>query len=137
MEIVKGRNFSRDFPTDPQEAIIINEAAAKKLGWQDDPLGKEIDAFMSLTEFKKYRIIGVVKDYHFQSLHEEIRPLVLYNASPYGGNYYRMSLRTRPENIQETISFLRSKWREFDSQYPVERIRFPVSSGVCLFGRSI
>jgi len=120
MEIVKGRNFSRDFPTDPQEAIIINEAAAKKLGWQDDPLGKEIDAFMSLTEFKKYRIIGVVKDYHFQSLHEEIRPLVLYNASPYGGNYYRMSLRTRPENIQGTISFLRSTWREFDSQYPLE-----------------
>jgi putative ABC transport system permease protein len=120
MEIVQGRNFSRDFSTDPQEAIIINEATAKKLGWQDDPLGKEIEAFMSMTEFKKYRIIGVVKDYHFQSLHEEIQPLVLYNASPYGGNYYRMSLRTRPENIQETIGFLRSKWREIDSQYPLE-----------------
>jgi putative ABC transport system permease protein len=120
MEIVQGRNFSKDFPTDPQEAIIINEATAKKLGWQDDPLGKEIEALMSLTEFKKYRIIGVIKDYHFLSLHEEIQPLVLYNASPYGGDYYRMSLRVRPENIQDTIGFLKSKWREFDSQYPLE-----------------
>ncbi len=120
MEIVQGRNFSRDYPTDPQESIIINEAAAKKLGWQDGPLGREIEAFMSLTEFKKYRVIGVVKDYHFQSLHEKIRPLVLYNASPYGGNYYRISMRVRPENIQETIAFLRSKWKEFDSRYPLE-----------------
>jgi putative ABC transport system permease protein len=120
MEIVQGRNFSKDFPTDPDQAIIINEAAARKLGWQDDPLDKEIDALMSMTEMKTYRVIGVVKDYHFQSLHEEIRPLVLYNASPYGGTYYRMSLRIRPENIQETIGFIRSQWRDFDSQYPLE-----------------
>ena len=120
MEIVKGRNFSKDYPTDPQEAIIINEATAKKLGWQDDPLGKEIEALMSMTEMKKYRIIGVVKDYHFQSLHEEIQPLVLYNASPYGGDYYRISMRARPENIQDTIGFLSSTWKEFDSQYPLE-----------------
>ncbi len=120
MEISQGRNFSKDFPTDPDEAIIINQAAAKKLGWQDDPLGKEIDALMSMTEMKTYKVIGVIKDYHFLSLHEEIQPLVLYNANPYGGAYYRMSLRVRPENIQDTIGFLRSKWREFDSQYPLE-----------------
>ena len=120
MEIVEGRNFSKDFPTDADEAIIINEAAAKKLGWQDEALGKEIDALMSLTEMKTYRVIGVIKDYHFLSLHEEIQPLVLYNANPYGGDYYRMSLRVRPENIQDTIGFLKSKWREFDSQYPLE-----------------
>ncbi len=120
MEIVEGRNFSKDYPTDPKEGVIINEAAARKLGWQDDPLGKEIEAFMSLTEFRKYRVIGVVKDYHFQSLHEEIQPLVLYNASPYGGDYYRLSLRISPENIQDTISFLRTTWRNFDPQYPLE-----------------
>ena len=120
MEIVEGRNFSRDFPTDLQEAIIVNEATVRKLGWQDEALGKEIDALMSMTEMKTYRIIGVIKDYHFLSLHEEIQPLVLYNANPYGGDYYRMSLRVRPENIQGTIGFLRSKWREFDSQYPLE-----------------
>jgi len=120
MEIAGGRNFSKDYPTDPKDAIIINEAAAKKLGWQNDPLGKELEAFMSLTEFRKYRVIGVVKDYHFQSLHEEIQPLVLYNASPYGGDYYRLSLRVSPENIQDTLSFLRTTWKEFDPEYPLE-----------------
>jgi putative ABC transport system permease protein len=120
MEIVQGRNFSIDFPTDADNAIIINEATVRKLGWQEKALGKEIDALMSLNEMKTYRVIGVIKDYHFLSLHEEIQPLVLYNASPYGGDYYRMSIRARPENIQETIGFLRSTWRKFDSQFPLE-----------------
>lgn len=120
MEIIQGRNFSKNHPTDPQEAIIINEAAVKKLGWQDNAVGHEIEVFMSHESRKKYRIIGVVNDYHFQSLHDEIQPLVLYNASPYGGYYYLISMRTRPENIQETIAYLKSKWGEFDSQYPLE-----------------
>jgi putative ABC transport system permease protein len=120
MEIVQGRNFSKDFPTDPDQAIIINEATARKLGWQDNALGKEIDALMSINEMKTYRVIGVIKDYHFLSLHEEIQPLVLYNASPYGGDYYRMSIRVRPENIQGTIGFLKSTWSKFDPQFPLE-----------------
>jgi putative ABC transport system permease protein len=120
MEITQGRNFSKNFPTDANESIILNEAAARRLGWQNDPLGKEIDAFLTITSWKKYRVIGIVSDYHFQSLHEEIQPLILYNASPYGGYYYRISIRVKPERIQETVSFLRSKWIEFDSQYPLE-----------------
>jgi putative ABC transport system permease protein len=120
MEIAQGRNFSKEYPTDPDEAIMVNEAAVKKLGWQDNPINKEIEMFTSLTTRRKFRIVGVVKDYHFQSLHEEIQPLILYNAPPYEGNYNRISVRVRPENIRETIGFLESKWAEFDSQYPLE-----------------
>jgi len=119
MEILEGRNFSKEYSTDFEEAIIINEAAVKKLGWQDKPIGGEIERFTSLETRKKYRVVGVMNDYHFQSLHEEIGPLILYYSNPYG-NYYRISVRVRPENIQETIAFLRSKWKEFDSQYPFE-----------------
>jgi putative ABC transport system permease protein len=122
IEIVEGRNFSKEFATDPQEAIILNEAAVKKLGWQDNSLGQQIELFMSLHKRKKYKVIGIVKDYHFASLHEEIQPLVLYNANPYGGYHYRISMRTIPENIQETVAFVKSKWREFDSQYPIEYV---------------
>lgn len=122
IEMAQGRNFSKEFPTDPEEAIIVNEAAVKKLGWQDNPLNKEIERFTSLTTRKKYRIIGVVKDYHFQSLHEEIQPMILFNAVVYGGNYNRISVRVRPENIRETIGFIESKWAEFDSQYPLEYV---------------
>jgi putative ABC transport system permease protein len=120
MEIVQGRNFSKEFPTDPEEAIIINEAAVNKLGWQDIAIGKQIERFTSLTTRRKYRIVGIVKDYHFQSLHREIQPLVLFNRAPYDFSYNRMSVRVKPENIQETIGFLKSKWKEFDSQYPFE-----------------
>jgi putative ABC transport system permease protein len=122
MEIAQGRNFSKEYPTDPDEAIMVNETAVKKLRWQDNPINKEIEALTSLTTRRKFRIVGVVKDYHFQSLHEEIQPLILYNAPPYDGNYDRISLRVRPENIRETIGFLESKWAEFDSQYPLEYV---------------
>ncbi len=120
MEIVQGRNFSKEFLTDPEEAIIINEAAVKKLGWQDRAIGQQIERFTSLTTRRKYRIVGIVKDYHFQSLHREIQPLVLFNHAPYDFSYNRISVRVKPENIQDTIGFLRSKWKEFDPQYPFE-----------------
>jgi putative ABC transport system permease protein len=122
MELFQGRNFSKEYPTDPDEAIMVNEAAVKKLGWQDNPINKEIEMLTSLTTRRKFRIVGVVKDYHFQSLHEEIQPLILYNAIPEFGNYDRISVRVRPENIRETIGFLESKWVEFDSQYPLEYV---------------
>lgn len=122
IEIVQGRNFSKSYVTDRQEAIILNEAAVKKLGWQENPLGQQIEVFMSLEKRKRYTVIGVVNDYHFASLHEEIQPLVLYNANPHGGDYYRLSLKIAPENIQETMAHLKSKWKEFDSQYPIEYV---------------
>lgn len=122
IDMVQGRNFSKDYSTDPRESIIINEAAAKKLGWMDNALGKEIEIFMSMNSMKKYKIVGVVKDYHFQSLHEKIQPLALYNANPYGGNYYRLSIRSKSENIRTTLSFIESKWWEFDSKYPIEYV---------------
>ena len=122
IEIVKGRSFSKDFPTDHQEAVIINEAAVRKLGWHDNPLGQQIEAFMSIDKRKRFTVVGVVKDYHFESLHKEIEPLILYNSSPFGGFYYRISMRTTPERIQETVAFIKSKWKEFDSQYPIEYV---------------
>jgi putative ABC transport system permease protein len=122
IKMVQGRNFSKNYATDSQESIIINQAAAKKLGWVDNALGKEIELFMSMDSMRKYKIVGVVKDYHFQSLHEKIEPLILYNANPYGGNFYRLSIRCKPGNIQGTLSFVESKWREFDSKYPFEYV---------------
>ena len=119
MEMAQGRNFSKDFTSDKEEAIIINEAAVKKLGWQDNPINQQIDRFTSMTERKPYTVVGVVKDYHFQSLHEEIEPMMLYNTSPYG-SFSLLSVRVRPENIQETIGFLETTWAQFDTQYPFE-----------------
>jgi putative ABC transport system permease protein len=68
--IVRGRGFSADFPGDTAASILVNEAFVKKAGWKD-PIGKEVDFFY---RNKKYRVAGVVKDYHYESLLEEIRP---------------------------------------------------------------
>ena len=61
-----------------------------------------------------------MKDYHFESLQNEIRPLMLYNSTPYDAEYYNMSVKVKPDNIQDTVDFLKSKWVEFDPQYPFE-----------------
>lgn len=119
MEMAQGRNFSKKFTSDKKDSIIINEAAVKKLGWMDNPTDQQIERFASMTERRPYNVIGVVKDYHFQSLHEKIEPMILYYTSPYG-NFSILSVRVRPENIQETIGFLRTTWAQFDSQYPFE-----------------
>jgi putative ABC transport system permease protein len=122
LELLQGRNFSRDFPNDPKESIIINETAADKLGWQNNALGQEIEMILSLDERIRYKVIGVVKDYHFQSLHEKIHPIALYNASPFGERYDKISARIAPGKINEVMGFIESKWKEFDPVYPLEYI---------------
>ena len=120
MKILEGRNFSREFPNDPQNSIIINQTAARKFGWEEDPLTHELEvgheAFRKKTRFK---VIGVVEDFHFQSLHEEVNPMILYNSCLYG-SFNQVSVKMRPENVQSTMAFLKTKWNEIDSQYPFE-----------------
>ena len=119
IEMVDGRYFSKKFPYDPKESCVINEAAVGKLSWQENALGKEIEMFTSTTEKVKLKVVGVVKDYHFQSLHEEIQPLLLLAKNPFG-NFSEISVRVKPDDIQETIAFMKSKWAEFDTKYPFE-----------------
>jgi len=120
LKIIKGRNFSTDFPQDSKSSIVINEATAKKLGWTDIPINKEIEVASAVTMSReKHRVVGVVQDYHFQSLHEEITPLVLFNKSLFG-NFTMISVKIKPENIQQTIAFLKSNWQEFDPHFPFE-----------------
>jgi putative ABC transport system permease protein len=81
MEIIEGRNFSEDFATDPDESVLINETAAKKIGWEN-PLGKRF-VFRpppnSGGKITYVSVIGVVKDFHMQSLRERIEPLIIFN----------------------------------------------------------
>jgi len=118
LKIIAGRKFFTEFPRDPKDSIIINEATAEKLGWQDNPINQEIEVASAITMSReKHRVIGVVQDYHFQSLHEKITPLVLFNKS-FFGHFTMISVKIRPENIQEPIGFLKSKKHEFDPHYP-------------------
>jgi putative ABC transport system permease protein len=114
MEIVEGRDFSRDFATDRQEAFIVNEAAVKEFGW-DSAVGKRL---IDLEGPKGY-VIGVVKDFHFRSKHQRIEPLIL-SLVPSSRYVYFVSVKIKSWNLSDTLSFLKSKWQAFSPNWPFE-----------------
>lgn len=109
IEVLSGRNFSRDQPFDLQNAILINEAAVNEIGWKD-PIGKRI----GLPGQEEERIVvGVVKDFHYQFPQKPIRPLYIsYGITP--RNYRIICIKINSRNIPQTIDYLKDKWREFD-----------------------
>ncbi|MCP4727153.1 MAG: FtsX-like permease family protein, partial [bacterium] len=112
MELVKGRDFSPEISTDRQNAIIINETAAAKFGWED-PIGKEIRTFTDsdMNELQTQIVVGVVKDYHHFSLHKKIEPLHI-NCSK--TNVNQLSIRLRPGMITESLEFMETKCNEIN-----------------------
>lgn len=117
IEIIAGRNFSEDLATDVDESVIINETAAKKIGWED-PVGKRF-VFRPPPgqpgEATYRSVIGVVKDFHMQSLREKINPLVIFYDYD---NLFTASLRLAPDNIMHTMALLKKKWEELDPNRP-------------------
>ncbi|MEP1032839.1 ABC transporter permease [Ekhidna sp.] len=117
IEIKEGRDFSRDFPSD-SSAILLNEAAVARLGW-DDALGKKLSTYGSSQEspiVETYTVIGIVKNFHFQSLRNSIEPLLFELGRSRGF----LSLKVDTENIPATIDFLENKWVEFAPGQPFE-----------------
>jgi len=112
IELVSGRNFSREFGQET-DAILINEATAKAFGW-DDGVGKKIVA--PGEQGSAETVIGVIKDYHFESLHHRISPLLirLWDGPP-------NCVRIRSGNISATIEFIKNTWKKF---VPEETFRY-------------
>lgn len=115
IEIVQGRDFSISFATDTMEAFIINETAVQQLGWSDSPLDKRIQ----MGNFKKGRVIGVVKDFHVRSLHQRIEPLLIHLA-PSPDPFINLIIRINPENIASTLIFIEEKWHKVYPNHPFE-----------------
>jgi putative ABC transport system permease protein len=112
MEIVAGRNFSKEMGTDPTQAFIINETAARRIGWEspEEAVGKGFGYGQ-----RNGQIIGVVKDFHFESLHQEISPIVMFLSRT---DLSQISVRIGPENIPQTMAFLKDIWAEMRPDYP-------------------
>lgn len=105
MKLVSGRNFSKEFGADSTN-VIINQSASNILGFGEDALGKTITVAES-----KLIVIGVVKDFHFKSLHQAIEPLLLmYN--PYGG----LIIKAKTKDMASLISDAESLWNSFNSK---------------------
>jgi putative ABC transport system permease protein len=106
MQLLKGRNFSKDFPGD-SNSLIINETIAKTLGFED-PIGKIIYSkdFSNSNVTAPFRIIGLVKNFHYQSLKENIGPLALCREY----NPYSASFRIKTDDVQGLLKKIESKW---------------------------
>jgi len=113
VELVEGRNFSREFPTDNQ-AYIINETARKIFGWEK-ALGKRFG--FRREEVGTGQVIGVVKDFHFLSLHQEMQPLTIHLTENWMSY---LSLKISTENIPRTIGFLKESWQKFSPNHPFD-----------------
>ena len=112
MEVVAGRDFSLDYSTDQRDTYVLNETAVKLLGLKE-PVGARIT-----DHFRMYSVIGVLKDFHFKSLHSEISP-VAYVANP-GLRANFVCVRISPRDIPGTLSALEKKWQEFTGGQPFE-----------------
>lgn len=113
LQIVAGRDFSKDMPTDIGTAMIINETEVKRLGFTDpgQAIGKHF-----LQRGTNGTIIGVVKDFHFHSLHEEIQPLSILMTP---GFFTFITLTVSGNDIKTTINDVEKKWSSIAPGLPL------------------
>ncbi|MBN2244588.1 MAG: ABC transporter permease [Candidatus Aminicenantes bacterium] len=118
LEMKEGRFFSEEMSTDRTDAAVVNETAAKTMGF-NSPIGRRISLRMMNTqgafEERTYNVIGVMKDFHQNSLHRPIDPIIFIDE---GYMYPSLNIRIRPENVRETIKFLENTWKSFVPNRP-------------------
>jgi len=113
MQLVAGRNFSPSMPTDSQ-AMIINETAARAFGWGDDAVGKKlIREHTNRGHNVPYTIVGVVKDFHFKSLHETITPLLMVLYPETG-----LIIKVKTKDIAGLLASMKQQWTAFNPEEP-------------------
>lgn len=118
IEMQQGRGFEREFSTDTLNAYVINEAAQKRFGWQR-PLGKRITCTNS-DETEKSRtgtVIGVARDFHLQSLHQMIEPIVLRIRPE---SFDLLNLKMNTINLPDTLKFIQEKIQTRQPEFPFE-----------------
>ncbi|HLK29394.1 MAG TPA: ABC transporter permease, partial [Puia sp.] len=115
IQIASGRNFSRDFGTDTS-GYVLNEAAVKALGWNaQNAIGKDFK-----YGNQKGKIIGVVNDFHFESMHQQIVPLVMLMFPPSINQFNFVSVKIAGGSIQSALNHLETTWRRLLADEPYE-----------------
>jgi putative ABC transport system permease protein len=116
MEVIAGRNFSANMPTD-SSAIVVNEAAARALGY-DDILTKKLYDLDDITTKKvtEYRIVGVIKNFHINSLRDMMQPMALRLGVDYGS----IALRVNTSDVPTLMAQVRKTWKTFAPSAPFD-----------------
>lgn len=115
VEFIAGRSFTRDSASDSL-AFILNESGARALGWDPDEsiLGKTVEWTQGSFGFTA-PVIGLVKDFHYGSLRQEISPII-FNLSRFGNS--NLLVKVRPENAAAVLTGLESTWATYESDFP-------------------
>jgi len=113
MKLVAGRFFSSSMPTDTTKSVLVNESAVRTFGWKDpaNALGKRFGKGKN-----ERRVIGVIKDFNFESLHKPVEALLI-GYSQYGS---RLSIKIDAAHIDEAIAHLKNIWRTSVPDVPLE-----------------
>lgn len=124
MTMVAGRNFSTDFGTDVQEGFVVNETAVRELGWGEpaNAIGKTIHwqqwaPATPADSIKKGRVIGVVKDFNYKTIHQKIEPLVMQIVPM---EYASLVVRIRPDQTTPALDALQAKWQTLAGEWPFD-----------------
>ncbi|MFN2438100.1 MAG: ABC transporter permease [Chitinophagaceae bacterium] len=124
LKIIAGRDFSKDMSTDEKEAFIINETAVKELGFgtPEKAIGQPLHwnewaPTDSLNPVKKGKVIGVIRDFHYNSLHEKVTTSVLHI---YPQVSFKVAVKLNTADIKNTIAFINSTWNKFSPGYPLD-----------------
>ncbi len=120
-ELKEGLFFAKE--SNDSLNVLLNETAVKTMGLAD-PVGRKL--FQNdqnndgSTTTRVFNIVGIVKDFHFQSLRDEITPLVIYCRERFGKNFVcqYVAIRLKPNNFQEAISKIENKWKELVPSQP-------------------
>jgi ABC-type antimicrobial peptide transport system permease subunit len=111
LQLKDGRFFSSEFSTD-NTAVVINEKAAEIIGFKN-PIGE----FLTSSQKGKLKIIGVVKDFHFQSLHAKIEPLIIFMDKNWGSFCF---VKMKPDNIISAVSYIKNTFKSYNLPYPMD-----------------
>ncbi|HRI21244.1 MAG TPA: ABC transporter permease, partial [Panacibacter sp.] len=111
-----GRNFSREYGTDTL-SFVLNESAVNALGWKtaQDAVGKDFKYGNT-----KGHIIGVIKDFHFESMHQKILPIVLEMFPPSQTYFNNLSVKFSGDNISASLAYLENTWKKFLPEIPYQ-----------------
>jgi putative ABC transport system permease protein len=110
IDLLKGEFFPKNISSKGPIVYVLNELAVKKIGWED-PIGKRFDII------GKGVVAGVIKDFNFKSLHNELKPVAL---TYYPEVFDNIMIKISTENIPKTLEFLKIKWESLFPQYPFE-----------------
>jgi putative ABC transport system permease protein len=121
LELKEGRFFSKDFSTDSL-ALILNEKAVKDMGLKN-PVGTRLttpDPFLNAPDGSPYTytVVGVLKDFHFQSLHQKIAPLFINYSGRFGEVSGTTALRIKAANFQDAVVAIENTWKKFVKDRP-------------------